>query len=78
MQADQVAPINDAFAPSDEEIRQARDIVAAFDANPLMDALNYQGRTIDKPHLKLAQRTLGLEQSAPQEQPQAAPILRPA
>jgi len=77
-QADQIAAINGAFAPSDEEIREARDIVAAFDADPLSGALSYQGRTIDKPHLKLAQRTLGLEQTALQSQSQSAPILRPA
>lgn len=56
----QVAVINAAFTPSDAELAEARAIVAAFDANPDAGALQIEGRMIDRPHLKLAQRLLGI------------------
>jgi citrate lyase subunit beta/citryl-CoA lyase len=49
----QVAPINAAFTPSDEELAWARAVVAAF-------AANRGARTmLDQPHLHLARRLLG-------------------
>lgn len=56
----QVAVINAAFTPSDAELAEARAIVAAFAANPDAGALQIEGRMIDRPHLKLAQRLLGI------------------
>ena len=52
--------INAAFTPSDEELAEARAIVAAFAANPSVGALQINGRMIDRPHLKLSQRLLGI------------------
>lgn len=52
--------INAAFTPSDEELAEARAIVDAFAANPSVGALQINGRMIDRPHLKLAQRLLGI------------------
>ncbi len=77
-QPDRIVTINEAFAPSEDDIREAQDIVAAFDANPRCEALNYQGRMIDKPILTLAQRTLQLEHTMVPDQAEAVPILRPA
>ncbi|RVT40130.1 HpcH/HpaI aldolase/citrate lyase family protein [Sphingobium algorifonticola] len=54
----QVPVINAAFAPTDAEIAHARAIVSAFDANPDAGALQLDGRMIDAPHLKQAQRLL--------------------
>ena len=54
----QIATINAAFTPSDEEIAHARDVVAAFAANPGAGALSLDGRMIDRPHLVQAQRIL--------------------
>lgn len=56
----QVAVINAAFTPSEAELAEARAIVAAFTANPDAGALQIEGRMIDRPHLKLAQRLLGI------------------
>lgn len=56
----QIAVINAAFTPSDEELAEARAIVAAFTANPAAGALQIDGRMIDRPHLTLAQRVLGI------------------
>lgn len=56
----QVPVINAAFSPSEAELAEARAIVEAFAANPDAGALQIEGRMIDRPHLKLAQRVLGI------------------
>jgi citrate lyase subunit beta/citryl-CoA lyase len=55
---DQVAVINAAFMPSEEEIAEARRIVAAFAAEPGAGALQLDGRMLDQPHLHQARRLL--------------------
>jgi citrate lyase subunit beta/citryl-CoA lyase len=54
----QVPVINQVFTPSAEEIAHARRIVAAFAANPDTGALALDGKMIDRPHLKQAERLL--------------------
>jgi citrate lyase subunit beta/citryl-CoA lyase len=54
----QVAVINAAFTPGEEEIAHARAIVNAFSANPTAGALELDGRMIDQPHLEQARRLL--------------------
>jgi citrate lyase subunit beta/citryl-CoA lyase len=56
----QVPVINAAFTPGAEEIAQARAIVDAFAANPDSGAFQLDGKMIDAPHLKQAQRILAL------------------
>lgn len=56
----QVPVINAAFTPSDAEVAHARRIVAAFAENPGAGALQLNGRMIDAPHLKAAERLLAL------------------
>ena len=56
----QVPVINAAFTPDEAELAHARAVVAAFAANPGAGALQLDGRMIDAPHLKAAQRVLGL------------------
>ncbi len=55
----QVSVINEAFTPSEAEVAHARAVVAAFAANPEAGALQLDGRMIDAPHLKAAERLLG-------------------
>jgi citrate lyase subunit beta/citryl-CoA lyase len=55
---DQVATINRCYAPSEEEIAHARRIVEAFAANPGAGTLGIDGKMVDIPHLKAAQKTL--------------------
>lgn len=55
---DQVATINRTFSPSDDEIAEARRIIAAFAAQPDAGTLGIDGRMYDRPHLKAAERTL--------------------
>jgi citrate lyase subunit beta/citryl-CoA lyase len=54
----QIAIINEQFTPSAEVVAQARRIVAAFAAAPGAGVLALDGKMIDAPHLKQAQRIL--------------------
>jgi citrate lyase subunit beta / citryl-CoA lyase len=54
----QVAVINAAFTPSDDEVKHAEAIVAAFEANPDAGVLSVAGRMVDRPHLTQARRLL--------------------
>jgi citrate lyase subunit beta/citryl-CoA lyase len=54
----QIAVINSAFAPSEAEVAHARAVVAIFAANPGAGALSLDGKMVDAPHLKSAQRLL--------------------
>lgn len=53
-----VDTVNAAFAPSAEERAWAEKIVAAFAANPDLGTLRLDGRMIDRPHLRAAQKIL--------------------
>lgn len=55
----QVAAINESYMPSIEEIAHARRVVAAFEAAPGAGTVGLDGKMVDIPHLKQAQRVLG-------------------
>lgn len=54
----QVPVINAAFTPTAAEVVQARAVVDLFAANPGAGALALDGKMLDAPHLKAAQRIL--------------------
>jgi len=54
----QVAVINAAFTPSQEDVRHAEEIVAAFEAHPNAGVLSVGGKMVDRPHLVQARRVL--------------------
>lgn len=56
----QLAAINEAFSTSAEERQWAERVLAAFAAQPDAGTLALDGKMIDKPHLVLARRLLGL------------------
>jgi citrate lyase subunit beta/citryl-CoA lyase len=56
----QLAAINEAFSTSAEERQWAERVIAAFAAQPDAGTLALDGKMIDKPHLVLARRLLGL------------------
>jgi len=56
----QLAAINEAFSTSAAEREWAERVIAAFAANPDAGTLALDGKMIDKPHLVLARRLLGL------------------
>jgi citrate lyase subunit beta/citryl-CoA lyase len=54
----QIDTINEVFTPSAAAVAEARAVIAAFAANPTAGAVSLNGRMLDMPHLKLAQRLL--------------------
>lgn len=54
----QIDPINQAFAPTEAECNQAREIVALFDANPSSANITHERRTLEKSHLTNARDIL--------------------
>ncbi|MFV0645041.1 MAG: HpcH/HpaI aldolase/citrate lyase family protein [Sphingomonadaceae bacterium] len=54
----QVDVINAAFTPGEEEIAQAREIVALFAANPGVGTIGYKGGMLDRPYLSRAEQLL--------------------
>jgi citrate lyase subunit beta / citryl-CoA lyase len=57
----QVGPINEGFRPTPEEVAHAQRIVAAFKASPGIGTVGLDGKMIDMPHLRQAQRVLAAE-----------------
>lgn len=55
---DQVPVINECFMPSAAEVSEAQRIVALFASNPGVAALSLDGRMVDLPHLRQAEKTL--------------------
>jgi citrate lyase subunit beta / citryl-CoA lyase len=54
----QVAGINESFMPSADDIAHARRVLAAFAANPGAGTVGLDGKMIDIPHQKQAERVL--------------------
>jgi len=60
----QVATINAVFTPSVEEIEHAQKVADAFASSPGAGVASLDGKMIDMPHLKLAQRVLAQAKAA--------------
>lgn len=54
----QVDVINAAFTPAPEEIAEAHEIVALFEANPGAGTIGWNGGMLDRPHLSRARQLL--------------------
>ena len=59
----QVAPINEGFMPSEDEIAHARRVVEAFLTSPGVGTVGIDGKMIDRPHLKAAEALLAQTRS---------------
>ena len=57
---DQVAVLNQAFRPTAADIAAAQAVVTAFAAASGTGVVSYEGKMLDRPHLKRAQRVLAL------------------
>ena len=55
---DQIGPVAAAFTPSPERVRWAEAVRDGFAANPGAGVFTLEGKMIDRPHLKLAERVL--------------------
>jgi citrate lyase subunit beta/citryl-CoA lyase len=61
---DQVAPINAAFTPTAEEIAHAEAVARVFAESPDAGVASLDGKMLDRPHLKLAERVLARAKAA--------------
>jgi citrate lyase subunit beta/citryl-CoA lyase len=59
----QIAPIHRAYTPSDDEARWAERVIEAFKASPGHGAVQLEGRMLDLPHMRQAQRILAARRS---------------
>lgn len=57
---DQVAVINQGFAPDADELARARAIVTAFELHQGLSVVQLDGEMLDKPHLTQARRVLAM------------------
>jgi citrate lyase subunit beta/citryl-CoA lyase len=62
----QLSAINSLFSATEEELAWARKVVAVFAENPDAGTVALDGKMVDRPHLTLARRLLGL---APEREP---------
>ncbi len=56
----QIGPVNEAFTPTQEQVAWARRVIDGFAARPGAGVFALDGKMVDKPHLKLAERILAL------------------
>lgn len=61
----QVAGINRAFSPSEADVAHARRVLEAFAAQPDVGTVGLDGKMLDIPHRKQAERTLARHASRP-------------
>jgi citrate lyase subunit beta / citryl-CoA lyase len=61
---DQLAVINEIFTPSAIEIEHAQTIIRVFAENPGAGVASLDGKMLDQPHLKLAQKVLARAKAA--------------
>ena len=59
----QVDIINESFSPSADEVDFARRVINLFAANPDAGTLGLDGKMLDIPHLKQAERTLAMHEA---------------
>jgi citrate lyase subunit beta/citryl-CoA lyase len=62
---DQVPVVNEAFTPTEGEIAESRELVAAFDENRKAGRMTFafRGQMVDVPHLERARRILALAEA---------------
>jgi citrate lyase subunit beta/citryl-CoA lyase len=51
-----VAVVNQVYTPAEAELTWARRVIAAFAADPAAGVVRMDGKMVDKPHLRLAER----------------------
>jgi citrate lyase subunit beta/citryl-CoA lyase len=61
----QIAPANVAFAPSEDEVTAAKEIIAAFELpeNQGLGAINLNGRMVELLHCEVAKKTVAMDKA---------------
>ncbi len=61
----QIAPCNTAFSPTEEEVAQARKMIAAFDLpeNKGKGVVSIDGRMVERLHAEMARRTVAIAEA---------------
>ena len=67
----QIAPCNEAFSPSPEEVATARKMIAAFDLpeNENKGVIQIDGRMVERLHAEMARRTVAIADAIAGKQP---------
>jgi len=63
----QIAPIHKAYTPSAEEISWAERVIEAFRSSPGRGAVQLDGRMLDMPHMRQAERILARRRAEPKD-----------
>ena len=63
----QIAPIHKAYTPSAEEISWAERVLEAFRSSPGRGAVQLDGRMLDMPHMRQAERILASRRAGPKD-----------
>ena len=63
----QIAPIHKAYTPSAEEISWAERVLEAFRSSPGRGAVQLDGRMLDMPHMRQAERILARRRAGPKD-----------
>jgi citrate lyase subunit beta / citryl-CoA lyase len=61
----QVATINRTFTPDAASVAWARKVIAAFAADPAAGVVGLDGKMLDRPHLRAAERVLARAAASP-------------
>jgi citrate lyase subunit beta/citryl-CoA lyase len=59
----QVEPCNAVFAPSGEEVEEAREILAAWDAGAGAGVVTYKGRMVENLHVEIARKVIATDEA---------------
>ena len=59
----QVGPCNEVFAPSEAEVQDARDVVAAWDAGAGGGVVTHRGRMVEHLHVEIARQVIATDEA---------------
>ncbi|HWO51608.1 MAG TPA: HpcH/HpaI aldolase/citrate lyase family protein, partial [Ornithinibacter sp.] len=59
----QVEPCNEVFAPSAEEVEEARELLAAWDAGAGAGVVTHRGRMVENLHVEIARTVIATDEA---------------
>ena len=58
-----MGPCNEVFAPSQEEVQEALDVVAAWDAGAGSGVVTHRGRMVEHLHVEIARQVIATDEA---------------